>query len=234
MQNKPVVVLLSGGLNSATMLAITLQQHLTPYLLCFDYGQRHRRELESARTLAGYYHLPEPQLLTINPAIFGVNALTAPLVLPANRTLQEMMLSTPPTYVPARNAIFLSQALALAETLQTDSIFIGISAHSNINYPDNRAEFLESFERMANLATASAQHQQLNFHFYAPLLYMDKATIIQRGTELGVPYELTWSCYEGQALACGVCDSCQIRLHGFAEASRQDPIAYNPTLRTWP
>lgn len=224
--HKKAIVLLSGGLDSTTTLAIAHHEGFELYTLSFDYGQRHQREIDAAAAVARYYQVEEQKTVTIDLRAFGGSALTADVAVPHARSLQEMSREIPVTYVPARNTIFLSFALAYAEVRGANDIFLGINAIDYSGYPDCRPEYLEAYERMANLATKATTQDKRRVHFHAPLVYMNKAQIIRKGMELGVPYELTWSCYEGGELACGACDSCLLRLHGFAEAGVQDPIAY--------
>jgi 7-cyano-7-deazaguanine synthase len=228
--HKKAVVLLSGGLDSSTALAIAHQQGFELHALSFDYGQRHQREVDAAAAVARHYGVQYQKTVTIDLRAFGGSALTADFDVPHSRSLEKMSQEIPITYVPARNTIFLSFALAYAEVTDADDIFLGINAIDYSGYPDCRPEYLEAYERMANLATKATTQDGRVFHIHAPLLRMNKAEIIHKGIELGVPYELTWSCYEGGELACGTCDSCLLRLNGFAEAGLQDPIGYqSPT-----
>lgn len=224
--SKKAVVLLSGGLDSTTALALAHQQGFELHTLSFDYGQRHQREVDAANAVARHYHVAQQKTAKIDLRIFGGSALTADIPVPHDRDMQAMSHDIPITYVPARNTVFLSFALAYAEVSAADDIFLGINAIDYSGYPDCRPEYLEAFERMANLATKATTQDGRKFHIHAPLMYMDKAEIIRIGTQLGVPYELTWSCYEGDELACGTCDSCLLRLNGFAEAGLKDPIGY--------
>lgn len=223
---KKAVVLLSGGLDSTTVLAIAHAEGYELHALAFAYGQRHEREVEAARAVAQHYGVVQQKTVHIDLRAFGGSALTAEIEVPHERSLDDMAHDIPITYVPARNTIFLSFALAYAEVNGADDIFLGINAIDYSGYPDCRPEFLEAYERMANLATRATTQDGRTMHIHAPLLHMSKAEIVRKGTELGVPYELTWSCYEGRERACGVCDSCQLRLNGFAEAGLRDPIAY--------
>jgi 7-cyano-7-deazaguanine synthase len=228
--HKKAVVLLSGGLDSSTALAIAHQQGFELHALSFDYGQRHQREVDAAAAVARHYGVQHQKTITIDLRAFGGSALTADFDVPHSRSLEKMSQEIPITYVPARNTIFLSFALAYAEVTDANDIFLGINAIDYSGYPDCRPEYLEAYERMANLATKATTQDGRVFHIHAPLLRMNKAEIIHKGIELGVPYELTWSCYEGGELACGTCDSCLLRLNGFAEAGLQDPIGYqSPT-----
>lgn len=225
---RKAVVLLSGGLDSTTVLAIAHAEGYELHTLSFDYGQRHQREVEAARAVARHYRVACEQTVHIDLRAFGASALTADIAVPHARSLQEMAQDIPITYVPARNTIFLSFALAYAEVNGADDIFLGINAIDYSGYPDCRPAYLAAYERMANLATRAAVQDGRTLHIHAPLLHMDKAEIVCRGTTLGVPYALTWSCYEGGQQACGTCDSCLLRLNGFAVAGLQDPIAYAP------
>ena len=229
MRNK-AIVLLSGGLDSTTTLAIAHHQGFSPYALSFDYGQRHKREVEAAAAVAQYYHVAQQKTITIDLRTFGGSALTADFSVPHARNLEEMVREIPITYVPARNTIFLSFALAYAEVTGANNVFLGINAIDYSGYPDCRPEYLEAYSRMANLATKASIQDGRTFHIHAPLMYMNKAQIIRKGIELGIPFELTWSCYEGGELACRTCDSCLLRLNGFSEAGLQDPIGYQPAL----
>ena len=225
MQQK-AIVLLSGGLDSSTALAIAHQQGFELHALSFDYGQRHQREVEAAAAIARHYNVLEQKTVYIDLRAFGGSALTSDIAVPHSRSLEEMAHDIPITYVPARNTIFLSFALAYAEVSGANDIFLGINAIDYSGYPDCRPEYLEAYTHMANLATKASIQDGRRMHIHAPLLRMGKADIIRKGTELGVPYEYTWSCYEGAELACGTCDSCLLRLAGFAEAGLKDPVAY--------
>jgi 7-cyano-7-deazaguanine synthase len=220
------VVLLSGGLDSATVLAIALQQGFSPYTLSFDYGQRHRVELEAAKQLAaaaGVQH----SVIAFDLRQFGGSALTGDAAVPKDRAKEEMAESIPITYVPARNTIFLSFALGVAETIGSTDIFAGMNALDYSGYPDCRPEFIAAFQNLANLATKAGVEGQ-KFQIHAPLIHMSKAQIIQTGIKLGVNYALTRSCYDPSpdGLACGRCDSCLLRRKGFAEAGVKDPTQY--------
>lgn len=224
------VVLLSGGLDSATTLAIARQEGFEAHALSFRYGQRHRFELESARRVAARLGAAEHVITDIDLRTFGGSALTADIDVPKGRSNEEMAAGIPVTYVPARNTIFLAFALAFAEVIECGDIFIGVNAVDYSGYPDCRPEYIAAFERMAGMATKAAIEGRQHLRVHAPLIRMSKAQIIRRGLELGVDYGLTHSCYDpdenGQA--CGRCDSCQIRLKGFAEAGVHDPIPYQP------
>ena len=225
------IVLLSGGLDSTTTLAIAQQQRFELHTLSFDYGQRHQREVDAAAAIARYYGVTRQKTIIVDLLTFGGSALTADIPVPHARSLETMAADIPITYVPARNTIFLSYALAYAEVTGANDIFLGINSIDYSGYPDCRREYLEAYQRMANLATKASTQDGRRFHLHAPLLHMNKAEIVRTGIELGVPYEYTWSCYEGGALACGTCDSCLLRLNGFAEAGISDPIAYATVLR---
>jgi 7-cyano-7-deazaguanine synthase len=220
------VVLLSGGLDSTTAIGIAHSENFELHTLSFDYGQRHQREIEAARAVVQHYGVKHQHTVKIDLRAFGGSALTADVAVPHNRNHEAMSQDIPITYVPARNTIFLSFALAYAEVNGSNDIFIGINAVDYSGYPDCRPEFIEAYEHMANLATKATTQDGRRMRFHAPLLYMTKADIIRKGTELQVPYELTWSCYEGGDFACGSCDSCILRMKGFEEAGRQDPIPY--------
>jgi 7-cyano-7-deazaguanine synthase len=219
---KRAVVLLSGGLDSATTLAICAQQGFEPHALSFDYGQRHRVELNAARRVAAAASALDHRIAKIDLRVFGGSALTDNIAVP-KRSATEI----PVTYVPARNTIFLSYALAWCEVLGAADIFIGANAIDYSGYPDCRPEFISAFEHLAGVAT-KAGVEGTQFRIHAPLISMSKAEIIRTGSELGVDFSLTHSCYDPSAdgLACGVCDSCRIRLEGFRAAGLVDPIAY--------
>lgn len=237
---KSAVVLLSGGLDSATVLAIASSQHFVMSALSFDYGQRHAREIQSAAALARHYHVARHETLKIDLACFGGSALTAAIPVPkdqlpaASGAGGPVAGGIPITYVPARNTVFLSFALALAEVTGSFDIFIGVNAIDYSGYPDCRPAFIQAFQYLANLATragvesAAAGNKSPKFQIHAPLIQMSKAQIIRAGLELGVPYHLTHSCYDPTpgGLSCGHCDSCLLRLAGFKEAGAADPIAY--------
>jgi 7-cyano-7-deazaguanine synthase len=227
-EQKKAVVLLSGGLDSTTVLAIAHQEGFELHTLSFDYGQRHEREIDAASAVARHYGVQQQQTIKIDLRAFGGSALTADIAVPHSRDFHTMAQEIPITYVPARNTIFLSFALAYAEVQGANDIFLGINAIDYSGYPDCRPEYLEAYQQMANLATKASTQDGCTFSIHAPLLSMNKAEIIRKGIALGVPYELTWSCYEGRELACGTCDSCLLRLHGFAEAGVADPIGYVP------
>ncbi|UCD52254.1 MAG: 7-cyano-7-deazaguanine synthase QueC [Phycisphaerales bacterium] len=226
---KKAIVLLSGGLDSATTLALARRGGFACYALSFLYGQRHRRETESARAVADSLGAVEHRIVQIDPAAFGGSALTdAKIEVPKDRAEIGAAAGIPPTYVPARNTIFLSYALAWAEVLGVFDIFVGVNSTDYSGYPDCRAEFITAYEAMANLATAAAVEGKGRYRIHTPIIAMTKAQIIQTGTELGVDYALTHSCYDPDAAgkSCGRCDSCRLRLKGFAEAGLVDPVPY--------
>lgn len=223
------MLLLSGGLDSSTLLAIASAEGFAVHALSFRYGQRHEAELEAARRIAERHGAVEHRIATIDLGLFGGSALTDhTLEVPRDRDESEVGSDVPITYVPARNTIFLAHALAYAEVIGAHDIFIGVNSLDYSGYPDCRPEFVESFERMANLATRAATSEGARLRVRTPLLHLGKAEIIGRGVELGVDYSLTTSCYDptGDGLACGHCDACQLRLRGFAEAGLVDPVPY--------
>lgn len=225
-RSKPAVILLSGGLDSATVLAIAKQAGYIPYTLSFDYGQRHRVELQRSEQLAQASGVAQHQLIRFDLRAFGGSALTSGIDVPKGRALTNS--GIPVTYVPARNTIFLSFALAWAETLNCADIFIGVNALDYSGYPDCRPEYIEAFERMANLATKAGVEGTQRLKIHTPLIAMTKAEIIRAGLSLGVDYGLTTSCYDPspEGRPCGQCDSCQLRLKGFSEAGARDPLPY--------
>ena len=214
---KKAVILLSGGLDSATCLAIAKNRGFEPYALSFDYGQRHGVELDRAKDLAQSFNCPEHKIANIDLRLFGGSALTADdLDVPKNRSNDDISHGVPITYVPARNTIFLSFALSWAEILQATDIFIGVNAIDYSGYPDCRAEFISAYEKMANLATAYATEQNNTIKIHTPLIDLTKADIIKLGAKLGVDYSKTISCYDpdDDGRACGACDSCILRKKG--------------------
>ncbi|MCZ6514162.1 MAG: 7-cyano-7-deazaguanine synthase QueC [Nitrospinae bacterium] len=223
---KKAIVLLSGGLDSATVLAITLKIGYSPITLCFDYGQRHRVELDKARALSLKMGALEHKEVKIDLRQFGGSALTDDIDVPKGRTAGEMSAEIPVTYVPARNTVFLSFALAAAEAAGAEDIFIGVNAIDYSGYPDCRTEYIQAFEQMANLATKAGVEGTSKFKIHTPLIEMTKAEIIKKGLELGVDYSLTHSCYHPneQGHPCGKCDSCLLRKKGFKEAGVKDPV----------
>jgi 7-cyano-7-deazaguanine synthase len=221
------VVLLSGGVDSTTALAIARSQGFECYALSFRYGQRHERELAAARQVAQQLGATDQMIVDFDLRRLGGSALTADLEVPKDRPEEELRRGVPITYVPARNTIFLSFGLAYAEALGATDLFIGANVLDASGYPDCRPEFLAAFERVANLGTRAGAEGGARFLVHAPLIEMTKAEIIRAGLALGVDYSLTWSCYDPQGdLACGRCDTCQLRLHGFREAGIADPVPY--------
>lgn len=223
------MVLLSGGLDSATTLALARRQGFAVHALSFDYGQRHRFELDAARNIARAAGVAEHRIVRIDLSAeggFGHSALTDSIPVPKDRPDGD---GIPPTYVPARNTIFLSIALGYAEGVGAFDIFLGVNAVDYSGYPDCRPEFVEAFERLANLATAAATEGRGRFTLHAPLLHMSKADIIRTGLDLGVDYALTHSCYDPNpdGAACGHCDSCRLRHAGFRDAGADDPTVYH-------
>jgi 7-cyano-7-deazaguanine synthase len=226
------VVLLSGGLDSTTTLAIAVHEGYEPCAITFRYGQRHAAEVEAARRIVRHYRIARHHVVDIDLRAFGGSALTAELELPRDRSVADMGQGIPTTYVPGRNTIFLSFAMAWAEILGADDIFIGVNAIDYSGYPDCRPEYIEAFQAMARLATrAGVEGRRLTIH--APLIRLTKAEIIRRGLELGVDYSLTTTCYDPSATgeACGRCDACLLRLKGFREAGSTDPITYGRMTR---
>jgi 7-cyano-7-deazaguanine synthase len=224
---RKAVVLLSGGLDSATTLAIARADGYAPFALSFDYGQRHAAEVEAAGRIAAALGAREHIIARIDLRAFGGSALTDDLDVPRDRTPDQIAEGIPVTYVPARNTIFLSYALGWAEVLEAADIFIGVNAVDYSGYPDCRPEFILAFEQLANLATrAGVEGRRISIH--APLINLSKRDIIRRGLALGVDYGLTLTCYapSPDGLACGRCDACQLRLRGFAEAGVDDPARY--------
>lgn len=227
-QSKKAVVLLSGGLDSTTTLAVALSEGYEVYAMSFRYGQRHSIELQSACRIAESFQVKKHLIVDIDLCAIGGSALTDDIDIPKKRSSDEMASGIPVTYVPARNTVFLSFALAWAETLEAEDIFIGVNALDYSGYADCRLEYIEAFECMANLATKAGVEGRMRLRIHTPLIAMTKAEIIKTGLRLGVDYSLTHSCYDPtpEGLACGECDSCQLRLKGFAEAGEQDPINY--------
>ncbi len=223
------VVLLSGGLDSATVLAVARSEGHRCVALSFRYGQRHAIELEAARRVAQAQGVTDHRIVEIDPRLFGRSALTDDIAVPKNRSLEDMGGPIPVTYVPARNIIFLSYALALAEVTDSRAIFIGVNAIDYSGYPDCRPAFIEQFEEMARIGTRmGVEGRPVRIH--APLLRLSKADIIRWGTSLGVDYAITHSCYDPdpEGRACGRCDSCRLRQKGFDEAGIPDPAVYVP------
>lgn len=222
---RPAIILTSGGLDSTTCLAIAKGDGFSPiYSMTFDYGQRHRHELAAAEKIAKHFGVAEHRVIKIDLRQFGGSALTSNAAVPKDRDESAMTADIPITYVPARNTIFLSYALAWAEVLNCDDVYIGVNALDYSGYPDCRPAFVESFQQTARLGT-----KRTSFTVHAPLVHLTKAQIIQRGRSLGVDYAMTHSCYDpsDKGEACGRCDSCQLRRKGFIEASEPDPTLYS-------
>lgn len=222
---KKAVVLLSGGLDSATTLAIARSEGYACHALSFAYGQRHSRELESAKKVAAALGAVEHLILTLDLRAIGGSALTADIAVPKDRSTAQIGSGIPVTYVPARNTIFLAHALGWAEVLGAEDLFFGANFYDYSGYPDCRPEYIEAFERLANLATKAGVEGKSRFKIHTPLIRMAKAEIVKRGRALGVDFSLTWSCYEPtpDGRPCGRCDSCLLRKKGFAEAGLVDP-----------
>jgi 7-cyano-7-deazaguanine synthase len=218
------ICLLSGGLDSSTVLGVAKRDGYECYALSFDYGQRHRVELESAARVAAHFNVQEHRVAKIDLRAFGASALTADIDVPKERTS-----GIPITYVPARNTIFLSFAMAWAEVLESSDIFIGVNAIDYSGYPDCRPEFISAFEQMANLATKAAVERRTHLRVHTPLAALNKAAIVRLGAEVGLDFALTHSCYDpGEGgRACGECDSCVLRRKGFEEAGVVDPLVYS-------
>lgn len=226
---RPLVVLLSGGLDSTTALALAQNEGFEIHALTANYGQRHKLEIEAARRIAKHFAIKEHIIVDIDLRLFGGSALTENIAVPKNRSLTEMEEEIPITYVPARNTILLSFALAWAEVLDSVDISTGVNAVDYSGYPDCRPEYIAAFEEMANLATkAGVEGRKLKIH--TPLIELSKAEIIKLGVSLGVDYSLTQTCYDPNSLseACGQCDSCILRAKGFFEAGVDDPTVYGP------
>jgi len=228
---RKAVVLASGGIDSSTALALARQQGFEVHALSFDYGQRHRRELEAAGRVVAALGAARHIVATIDLRVFGGSALTAGIEVPKGRDPAAMAAEVPVTYVPARNTIFLGCALAWCEVLGAEDIFIGVNAVDYSGYPDCRPEFLQAFERLARLATRAGASGEAKYRIHAPLVAMTKAQIIRAGHAAGVDFSLTHSCYDPtpDGLACGACDSCILRRRGFWEAGLPDPTRYAPS-----
>lgn len=222
------VVLLSGGLDSSTLLALAREKGFACHALSFRYGQRHLVELEAARRVALALGVARHLVMDLDLRLIGGSALTSDLAVPKDRPAEEMAHGVPVTYVPARNTLFLSLALAWAETLDCTDIFIGVNALDYSGYPDCRPAFIAAFQEVANLGTRLGAELGRRFAIHTPLINLTKAQIIAQGLRLGLDYGLTHSCYDPspQGLACGRCDSCQLRLRGFAQAGVADPLPY--------
>jgi len=220
------VVLLSGGLDSATVLYQAKAEGCECYAISFDYQQRHRRELESAKAIAYSADVSEHQLVSFDLRAWGGSALTDDSIdIPHDRSLAQMSENIPVTYVPARNTIFLSFALAYAETINASRVYIGVNALDYSGYPDCRSDYIQAMQEVFRLGTKQGREGQA-IAIVTPLINLKKTEIIQIGNRLGVPWEKTWSCYAGEDFACGVCDSCQLRLTAFAELGLKDPLKY--------
>lgn len=226
----PAVVLVSGGLDSSTVLAIARKQGFRLFALSFDYGQRHRFELEAAKRICRAMEVERHIVLDLDLRAFGGSALTAEIDVPQDRNEDEMQAEIPITYVPARNTVFLSLALGWAEVLGAADIFIGVNAVDYSGYPDCRPEFIAQFEKLAQLATKAGAEGSCQWKIHTPLISLTKAEIIREGQRLGVDYGLTHSCYNPgeNGTPCGRCDSCRLRLKGFQDAGTVDPLRYQP------
>jgi len=224
----PAVLLLSGGLDSTTLLAYAVDKGFDVHALTFRYGQRHAAEIGAARRVARAYHVTDHVVVDIDLRTFGGSALTADIAVPKDRPDADLATGIPVTYVPARNTIFLSFALAWSEVLGASDIFIGVNALDYSGYPDCRPEYVAAFQRMANLATKGGVEGTLPVRIQTPLLHLTKRRIVELGLSLGVDYTLTLSCYDpsDDGRACGHCDACQLRRRGFAEAGVADPTHY--------
>jgi len=222
------VVLLSGGIDSTTTLALAQRDSFAAYALTFRYGQRHEHEIDAARRIARAFQVAGHEIIDFDLRRFGGSALTDDIAVPKDRTASEMGADIPVTYVPARNTIFLSFALAWAETLGAHDIFIGVNALDYSGYPDCRPEYVAAFQALADLATKAGVEGQGRFTIHTPLIQLSKKEIIATGRSLGVDYGLTTSCYDPapDGAACGRCDACLLRLKGFADAGFEDPIRY--------
>ncbi len=228
MERKRAVVLLSGGVDSSTVLALASREDYKIHALSFRYGQRHEREIEAAKRIVAFFDVQDHRIINFNLRAIGGSALTDQIDVPKGREPEEISRTIPVTYVPARNTIFLSFALSLAEKIEAEDIFFGANQLDYSGYPDCRGEYIRAFEEMANLATKAGVEGRLKVKIHTPLIQMTKAEIVSKGLELGLDFSLTWSCYDPTAdgLACGLCDSCQLRLKGFREAGFDDPIRY--------
>ena len=233
---EPAVVLLSGGLDSTTVLAVAKSEGFSAHALTFSYGQRHSGEIDAAKRIARAAGVARHEIIAIDLRVFGGSALTAEIAVPKDRDVASSVPGAPEipiTYVPGRNTIFLSYAVAFAEVTGASNIFIGVNALDYSGYPDCRPEYIDAFEKMANLATRAGVEGKTHLSIRTPLITLSKAAIISLGTSLGVDYSATTSCYDPGAhgAACGRCDACQLRLKGFSDAGLQDPIEYATTGR---
>ena len=228
MLGKDAVILLSGGVDTPTAGAIAKRQGFRLYALSFRYGQRHQQEIHAAEKVAVFLQAETHRVIDVDLRAIGGSALTGQIEVPKGRSAAEMAHGIPVTYVPARNTIFLSFGLALAERIEAGDIFFGANQLDYSGYPDCRAEYIRAFEKMANLATKAGVEGKSRIKIHVPLIEMAKVEIIRKGVELGVDYGLTWSCYDpaSDGRACGLCDSCQLRLKGFKEAGLDDPVSY--------
>jgi 7-cyano-7-deazaguanine synthase len=226
--NKKAIILLSGGLDSATIMAMARSQGYELLSISFQYGQRHAFELEAAKNVAEAFGAIKHLIINIDLSVIGGSALTGNFEVPKGRGIVENKNIIPITYVPARNTVFLSYALAWAEVMGIEEIFIGVNALDYSGYPDCRPEYIEAFERMANLATKAAVEGKMSFRIKTPLINLRKSEIIKIGVDLGLDYKMTHSCYDPsyEGTACGECDSCQLRKRGFVEAGIKDPTRY--------
>ncbi len=234
MTKPPAVVLLSGGLDSTTVLAIAKEQGFEPFALTFRYGQRHEGEIQAATRVAERGGVAQHVIVDIDLRLFGGSALTSDIPVPKGRAVEEMDGGIPITYVPARNTIFLSFALAWAEVLGSSDIFIGVNALDYSGYPDCRPEYIEAYQRMANLATKAGVESAQDLKIHTPLIALTKAQIIREGLRLNVDYGITLTCYDPtpDGRACGACDACTLRLKGFAENGMADPALVQPEIRS--
>ena len=231
--NKKAVVLLSGGLDSSVTAYIAHDLGYSLAALSISYGQAHVRELKAASSIAQHLHVLDHKILSLDLSIFGGSALltSTSTQIPTNTSIDTIGKKIPPTYVPARNTIFLSLALAYAETIQADAIFIGVTSADYSGYPDCRPAFIEAFQNLTNIATKKTiEHNPITIE--TPLISDSKKNIIQKGQALQVPFQDTWSCYQGKENACGVCETCLLRLKGFQEAGFPDPLSYE-TYPEW-
>jgi 7-cyano-7-deazaguanine synthase len=228
MAKRKAVVLLSGGLDSTTVLAIATQQGFEVHALSFRYGQRHSFELEAAKRVASRHGVARHVIFDVDLSQFGGSALTDDIDVPKKRPAESMASEIPVTYVPARNTVFLSLALAWAETLRAQDIFIGVNALDYSGYPDCRPEYIQAFSQMADLATKAGVEGRQHLTIHTPLIHLSKAEIVMRGRELGVDYSLTSTCYDPavDGRPCGECDACQLRIKGFHENGLHDPLSY--------
>ncbi|MFQ5542322.1 MAG: 7-cyano-7-deazaguanine synthase QueC [Candidatus Binatia bacterium] len=228
MLSKKAVVLLSGGVDSSTAMAVADREGYEIHALSFRYGQRHAREIEAAKRVATFFKVRDHLIIDFDLKAIGGSALTDQIDVPKGRDPQEISRGIPVTYVPARNTIFLSFALSLAEKIESEDIFFGANQLDYSGYPDCREEYIQAFENMANIATKSGVEGRMKVKVHTPLIRMTKAEIVKKGMKLGLDFSLTWSCYDPtpDGLACGQCDCCLLRLRGFREAGFDDPIRY--------